>query len=258
MNMRILFVLIQMIYCGAALAAVPYYNRFSFEEMKSFLDNIITPGELVFDVGANIGKKTELYLACGARVVCFEPQKQCCTVLKNKFKNNHNVVVEELGLSSSDGEAVLFMCDQADTIASCSADWVSKGRFAERSFQWKKRVTIKTATLDQMIQKYGIPCFCKIDVEGFEFNVISGLSKPIPCISFECNSEMMESTENCINRLAELGYNKFNFAIGERGFFAFQGWLPKGEFISAIKNLAAQKDKWEDIWGLWGDVYAQY
>ena len=34
----------------------------------------VRPGHVVFDIGANVGAKTGLYLSCGARVVCVEPQ----------------------------------------------------------------------------------------------------------------------------------------------------------------------------------------
>ncbi|MCK4784435.1 MAG: FkbM family methyltransferase [Desulfobacteraceae bacterium] len=40
------------------------------------------------------------------------------------------------------------------------------------------------------------PAFCKIDVEGDEFDVLQGLSRPIKAISFEFVSECPEYVGN--------------------------------------------------------------
>jgi hypothetical protein len=55
---------------------------------KDFADNLalygqfVSPGDLCFDVGANIGHKTEVLLSLGASVVAFEPQPDCVRELK--------------------------------------------------------------------------------------------------------------------------------------------------------------------------------
>ena len=108
-----------------------------------------------------------------------------------------------------------------------------------------------------MIQKYGKPKFCKIDVENFEYEVLKGLSQPIKYLSFEFNFECIENTKKCLDYLVNLGYRSFNFAPGERGWLLFDEWMSGDNFLEELKKKAENCD-WRDIWGLWGDIYARY
>ena len=251
------FVLGTLFIFSAAFGNAAFYNNFSFSEMKQFLSQFITQDDLVFDVGANVGKKTELYVALGAQVVCFEPQAECVHILKKKFKKFSSVKIEPIGLGDIKGSLLLFECPGANTLATFSVDYTHEGRFAQRNCKWQESHEIAIETLDAMIAKYGKPKFCKIDVENFEYQVLLGLSQPIEYLSFECNTECMANTIKCIEHLTNLGYTQFNFAIGERGWFAFQQWVDGQELIQKINDLSTLQD-WSEIWGLWGDIYARY
>jgi hypothetical protein len=50
--------------------------------------------------------------------------------------------------------------------------------------RWDRTVDIRVSTFDDLIGKYGEPAFCKIDVEGYEAEVVRGLSKPLRTLSF--------------------------------------------------------------------------
>jgi hypothetical protein len=68
-------------------------------------------------------------------------------------------------------------------------------------------------TLDKLIEQFGIPSFIKIDVEGFEYEVIKGLSKPVKALSLEFTPEIIESTYKCINYLQQLGKINLNYSV---------------------------------------------
>ncbi|PKN03679.1 FkbM family methyltransferase [Candidatus Dependentiae bacterium HGW-Dependentiae-1] len=222
-----------------------------------FEQQFIKSGSLVFDVGAHKGSKTAEYLACGARVVCFEPQQECITVLRNTFKDNSRVTIEQIGLAAEEGTLEFMQCSGAPTISTFSKTWTEHSRFSERHFNWDKKYQVPVSTLDLMIQKYGNPYFCKIDVEGFEYMVLKGLSKPIPYVSFEYSVELLQEAVKCVSHLEQLGYTKFNFAIGEQPRFAFAQWQTAKDFMVALEKLTKEKD-WQQLWGLWGDVYAHH
>lgn len=53
--------------------------------MPISMQSIFRPGDTIFDVGAHVGDKAVMFLASGARVVCFEPQPECANVLRDKY-----------------------------------------------------------------------------------------------------------------------------------------------------------------------------
>lgn len=220
------------------------------EQSLFFIRQFVKPGNLVFDVGANKGEKTDLYCNCGARVVCFEPQQACISILREKFKHNSHVKIEQVGLADKDGFLKFMQCTGSNTISTFSSDWVEKGRFAH-NYTWDKTYLVPVKTLDQMIAKYGVPHFCKIDVEGFEYTVLKGLSTPIPYISFEYCEEFFDATVKCVMHLKSLGYKNFNFSIAETDQLVFS-WLAPEVFLENLKKLVQEKKYTQ----LWGDVYA--
>jgi FkbM family methyltransferase len=68
-----------------------------------FIRNFVQPGELVFDVGANIGQKADVYAAAGAKVICFEPQPNCVNILTDKYQHNQNIAIVNKGLAEQAG-----------------------------------------------------------------------------------------------------------------------------------------------------------
>ena len=150
-------------------------------KQRAFYSNILDRGDLCFDIGANNGARTDIFLSIGARVVCVEPQPQCVERLTNKYFTNKRVVIVPKGLSESPSIMPLSICQKAETLSTFSDKWKT-GRF--RDFKWDQTVNITMTTLDNLIDEFGIPKFCKIDVEGFEYPVLMGLTLPIPIVSF--------------------------------------------------------------------------
>lgn len=218
----------------------------------NFLKQFISENSLVFDVGANIGDKTQLYLECGACVVSIDPQPQCIRTLNHRFKNNKNVYIEPVGLADQDSVLEMYLCTSSNTISTFSQDWVKFGRFNELGYKWDGRVQVAVTTLDKMIEKYGIPVFCKIDVENYEYEVLRGLTHKIPYVSFEFAAESFNNTKKCIDHLASLGYTKFNFGYGEHVVFVQSKWISSLDLLSMLEQMK-QNDAL-----VWGDVYAQF
>ena len=213
----------------------------------NFAKQFCQPDKLVFDVGANIGEKTELFLSCGSNVLCIEPQPDCVNQLKQKFVMDTHVTIEAVGLSDKPGTLDMQICSEANTISTFSEEWKT-GRFSK--YSWDKVIPITITTLDALIDNYGMPTYCKIDVEGFEYQVIMGLSKPIPYISFEFAIEMKKAAFNCIDYLLKSGYSEFNIAIGENPELFFPEWVTSKRIVTCLLN---SKDTL-----FWGDIYARF
>ncbi|XZN96694.1 MAG: FkbM family methyltransferase [Microcoleus sp.] len=213
----------------------------------NFIRYFVEAGDTVFDVGANIGQKADLYLAAGAKVICFEPQPDCLTILTQKYQQNPNAFIVNKGLGEQAGTMQLSVCSDANYISTFSQKWKT-GRFS--NYDWNQTVTVEITTLDEMIKLWGCPKFCKIDVEGFEYQVLKGLSRPIPYISFEFAIEFIEDTKNCINHLKSLGYKVFNIAKGEDSNFLFPEWVADSDLFNYLESANEAL--------LWGDIYAKF
>jgi FkbM family methyltransferase len=143
-----------------------------------FYNKYIGKNKLIFDIGANIGDKTNLFLKLGCKVIAVEPQSDLANRLRIKYTNNKNVAVERCGIGKEDGEAEINISTKYPGFSSFIKTWQQGTKY----HTFEKTEKVKITTLDKLISKYGIPYFCKIDVEGFEYEVLSGLSKKIPLI----------------------------------------------------------------------------
>ena len=74
---------------------------FSKKERTQFYKQFIQPGDLCFDVGANIGNRTVIFLDLGAKVVAIEPQKECYQKLTKRFGDKIDLVTKGLGEKES-------------------------------------------------------------------------------------------------------------------------------------------------------------
>lgn len=207
----------------------------------------VRAGDLVFDVGANAGAKAALFLAQGARVVCVEPQPACVAALRRRFRRHRQVTIVGQGLAEKSGELELSICSEADTISTFSPQWKA-GRFA--GYKWDRVVRVPVSTLDEMIARHGVPAYCKVDVEGFEVAVLQGLTRPLPLLSFEFVKEFIDNAETCVRHLRRIGFERFNFALGENPRFVAQGWLDEAALLRSIGRIQEA--------GFWGDIYAQH
>jgi FkbM family methyltransferase len=214
------------------------------------LSKIISAGDKCFDIGANMGLKTSKMLELGAYVLCVEPQVSCYNFLTEKFKNNNKVSTVNLGCGSSIRKDIIKISSH-HTLSSMSEDFInqtSKERFV--GFSWDSQEEIQLVTLDSLIEKYGIPHFCKLDVEGYEPEVLKGLSNPINYISLEFVPELKNKSFECIDLLLNIGKYVFNYSEGESGTFEFSEWTDKESIITYLRGK-------NDFKISFGDLYAK-
>lgn len=208
--------------------------------------HFIQPGNLCFDIGANVGNRTEIFWGLGSRVVAVEPQPSCIEILKREFNFTNQIIVVPKAIGRREGQGELSLCDETTVTSTMSTEWQEKGRF-KNELTWSKKITVPVTTLDKLIETYGLPNYCKIDVEGFEEEVIAGLSQKIPLISFEFTREFFGSAERIISTLSKLGETSFNVTLGESHKLLFKNFVNKEELF---KNLNERGEK-----NLWGDIY---
>lgn len=226
-----------------------FRNTKHYARMEGFYGGLVKKGQLVFDVGSNNGERAIVFEQLGAKVVCVEPQKKCVELLHQYFGKNKDFVIVDKACGAAPGKGEIAVCKEADTISSMSEKWIKSGRFSSE-FHWEEKQPVDITTLDILIEQYGSPVLCKVDVEGFETEVLKGLSKKVGMVSFEFTREFFEDAEICMNLLDAIGTTSYNFCLAENMHFEMPAFGSRAELTAILKK--------NTIPDLWGDIYVKF
>ena len=205
---------------------------------RKFLGSHPAKNKLIFDVGANMGHKSLIFSKLAKKVVAFEPSKKLFGFLQQRFKNS-NITLFNYALGSSVSESKIYVVENNEAYNSLNKKHIetTTSNRGIATLETVKRQIVKVETLENFIQKFKIPKYIKIDVEGFELEVLRGLRTPVPLISFEANlPEFRSESILSIEYLDEIssGRYRFNFATGN--YFLKQDFLEMEEAIRFIKE----------------------
>jgi FkbM family methyltransferase len=224
------------------------YKPFNRKKMVRFYNEFIKPGDLCFDIGAHTGNRTGTWLSMGAKVVAVEPQPAFIRLLKKKYGRNPLFILESTAIGLIPGKARLHISRMNPAISTLSDQWKKIMTDFEPALAWEDYTDVDVQTLDHLVARYGNPSFCKIDVEGFELEVLSGLSVPLPALSFELFPTTPKRTIACIRKIEKLGKFEYNWSLRESFRLNSYSWLNASSMISAIKTYNGRKS---------GDIYAR-
>jgi FkbM family methyltransferase len=198
---------------------------------------------LVFDIGANRGEKAVIFAQSATRVVCVEPSPASVSGLRRRFRKFPAVSIVGKGVGAFPSTLPFSMFGDSDCYNTFSTKWATAIGTSENNGRPRKEkptiVDVPVITLNQLIDHYGHPSYIKIDVEGFEHEVIKGLTQPVNLISIECNLPEFESeTLESISRLDAIQYNaQFNYCLTEPpSQFAAEQWLSQPEMAQVVKS----------------------
>ncbi|MGH6897496.1 MAG: FkbM family methyltransferase [Geminicoccaceae bacterium] len=200
----------------------PWRNRALRRHYAAF----VGPDDLAFDVGAHVGNHARCLARLGARVLAIEPQPAFAGWLRWLFRDQPRVTVIERALAAAPGVVELYRSPRTPTVATTSHAWIEKVR-ASAGFErvrWAQAIEVPAVTLDALIARHGLPRLCKIDVEGYETEVLRGLSRPIPVVTFEYLPAAVDVAAGAAALLAALGPYRFNLTLGERRRFLWLDW----------------------------------
>lgn len=173
------------VYVVGKLIEVLEYLFFA-RRVESKLKNIEL--KLVVDVGANLGQTINMMKRINPQchVIAFEPNYNLYQRLKKKFQDDSTVTIENLGVSSKNGELAFHenVFHATSTFEEIKLD---------SSYVRKKSFILGCKPKDMFPKTYNVPVVClydyfkenditnvdliKIDVEGHEFDCLLGLFK---------------------------------------------------------------------------------
>lgn len=237
---------------GLVRSLIMYYsNPLKLWRMQGFYAQFIKPGDLAFDIGSHVGNRLWIWSRLGAHVVALEPQPLFFEFLQRWYGKRPGVALIEAAAGAAPGEATLWISERTPTVTTVSRNWINDVRQAKSfaTVEWQTQITVPLTTLDQLIATHGLPTFCKIDVEGFEADVLQGLSQPISVLSIEYVPATIAIALACIERLAQLGTYEFNWSIGESHRWQRHAWLSANEMCDYLTQLTIDDKS--------GDIYAR-
>jgi FkbM family methyltransferase len=216
--------------------------------MRDFYSQFMGSQDIVFDIGAHVGNRTRVFAELAGMVVAVEPQSSCIQSLRKEFWKTTKVKLIEKAVGAQEGSSAIRL---SETLSSLAPAWISavqgSGRFGVRS--WSDPQPVELTTLDKLMVEFGTPAFIKIDVEGYEREVLKGLSTPVKALSYEITPlEYLEEAVACSERLCDIGMTKFNYSLGESMRMELPGWV-------SCMELAGHLEKYKDN-VTFGDVYA--
>jgi len=193
-------IIIAIPFCGVKILVDPVQGKGLEEHLYyfgvyeagtlSFLKTFLRPGDIFLDVGANIGLHSCVashFVGNEGKVYAIEPHPETYKILKYNIYLNRltNITAFQIALGSKNSTALIY-------------DNPKLGRGSaslspQKNANLKHGRKVKVKTIDTLIERklLPIPNLVKIDVEGFELEVLKGARKllssskpPILCIEY--------------------------------------------------------------------------
>jgi FkbM family methyltransferase len=210
----------------------------------------VAAGDLVFDIGSHVGDRVAAFRRLGARVVAVEPQPALARTLRLLYGRDKAVTVVESAVGRAPGTVALQLNLDNPTVSTASEAFIAASRGAPgwEGQRWTRAVEVPVTTLDALMARFGAPRFIKIDVEGFEAEVLAGLSVPVPALSFEFTTIQRDIACACVARSEAIGYRAFAASLGESLAFEHGHKLGADDITDWLMTLPASANS--------GDIYA--
>lgn len=202
---------------------------------------------MFFDIGANIGMWSLANSNVCDKIIAVEASPYTYNLLVNKCQQNNKIVYENYAVCNHTEGSITFYEEQnGNTLSTINKQWLtsSESRFYNTAY---REITVRTITIDALIEKYGIPSLIKIDVEGGEYECISSLTQKIDMLCFEWASEVNPISFNCLDYLVGLGFSQFYLQFSDEYTFRPTEFYD----IHTIKeklNRTIPKIDWGMIW----------
>jgi FkbM family methyltransferase len=190
-----------------------FLGRYYELGVQRTLDQLLRKGDTMVDIGANIGMialHARSLVGETGRVICFEPNPECADAIEEHMAMNAigNVSVRRCALAAANGSLTLSLTSDHTGTAT-----LARVPGAVRSIQVAVRVG------DEELERV-IPRVIKIDVEGFELQVLQGLRKTLarhkPFLITELVDEHLAgagtSADEVHDFLSEFGYTPYGIA----------------------------------------------
>ena len=167
---------------------------------------------LIYDAGAHRGEDTEFYLKKGFDVVSIEAHPELAKELRTRFAREiatGQLIVVEAAIAEHHGTIDFYTNDVISVWGTTQPEWVKRN---ERHDAPSTCITVKATTFSDILRRYGVPYYLKIDIEGADLLCVKAFvgerEKP-KFISIESNKRCWQGLLDEFELLKQLGYKRF-------------------------------------------------
>jgi len=183
-------------FIGQSLEHYGEYQGLEIEFLRQLAKDAV-----VWDIGANIGVHSTQLADVAKNIYSFEPHPVMYSLLERNTATLDNVSIFNMAAGDSTDDVMMMDVDQIE----------EEGNFGTVSISDKGTVPVKQIILDE--QDLPAPNLVKIDVEGYEINVLHGMEKIIDQHTPHINIEAMVNNREIIEFFDGKPYNLFWLCI---------------------------------------------
>ncbi|CAN5606996.1 hypothetical protein BH23BAC4_BH23BAC4_17900 [soil metagenome] len=203
-------------YIGDPVGDAWFRGGWDWPEIDFLRNHVVTEGDVVLECGGHHGEMSSFFarwVGPSGKVIVFDPSPQNCRIIEENFRQNgaHNGHVHEAAVGARDGSLDMTL--------------ESNARIAEHAAATRR---VQVTHLDAWIEHS--PTFLKIDVEGFETEVLKGARAVLetrPKLAIELHPNVLprfgSSTAEVVNLLSPYNYNLYFRLKGETQVLPYTG-----------------------------------
>jgi len=181
------------------------FSSDGFQSCGSYLQKILTPGMVCFDVGANIGLTALAFgtlVGKAGQVFAFEPSPKNFRYLEENSKINGYTQIHPIQKAIGKESGTLSFFETQDFGAGSFVSTQSDNMAAQH--HQTEKISVPMTSVDEFVEANDLTRvdFIKVDVEGFEGEVLEGAKKTLakfhPIVVLEFNPYCLVSHMECL------------------------------------------------------------
>lgn len=162
------------------IIAPPLFDEYRYVDEGEYENQWveIEKGDIVLDMGANIGMFSCVAAWKGAKVYAFEPTPEIIVELKMNAALYDTIIVEEYAVSDENGESQFYAVNLRGDNFDSGKNTLLQGRYSPQKVSIQ---TVKTITVDSFVEENKLEHvdFIKADIEGAERLMLKGARKTL-------------------------------------------------------------------------------
>lgn len=193
-----------------------FHGKNREKDTMRLFKTLIKEGDVVIEVGGHVGYISLYFssLVAGGKVYVFEPGPNNLPYIRNNLRTKENIVLLEQGVGSCKATFPFYIENLTGQNNSFVKDFSRFKENKENAFVHQVstgEVMIEVVKLDDFVSQNSlIPNFIKVDVEGFEFEVVKGMLNILNIFQPMLMIEIQDNYEQIYEIMDNYGYVKFD------------------------------------------------